>query len=85
MPKIVIYSTPVCPYCNMLKAYLTDHKIEFENKNVASDQVAAQEMVKKSGQMGVPVSVITTGDNKEEVVIGFDKERINQLLKIKDA
>ena len=84
MSKVIIYSTPVCPYCNMLKAYLSEHKIEFENKNVAADQAAAQEMVDKSGQMGVPVSIITTDDNKEEVVIGFDKERLNQLLNIQD-
>ena len=83
MSKITVYSTPVCPYCNMLKAYLTKHKIEFENKNVAADQAAAKDMVNKSGQMGVPVSIIATDDNKEEVVIGFDKERLNQLLHIK--
>jgi len=83
MSKVIIYSTPVCPYCNMLKAYLSEHKIEFENKNVAADQAAAKDMVNKSGQMGVPVSIIATDDNKEEVVIGFDKERLNQLLHIK--
>ena len=84
MAKITIYSTPVCPYCNMLKAYLTEHKIEFENKNVAADQAAAQEMVDKSGQMGVPVTVIVNDKNQEEVIVGFDKERINQLLNIQD-
>ncbi len=84
MATIKVYSTPTCAYCNMLKGYLTDHQIEFENIDVSSDQAAAQEMVEKSGQMGVPVSIITTDDNKEEIVVGFDRERISGLLNIKE-
>jgi glutaredoxin-like YruB-family protein len=84
MPKITIYSTPTCPYCNLLKAYLKEHNIEFEDKNVAADKEAAQTMVEKSGQMGVPVSIITTDDGQEEIVVGFDKTRINELLNIQE-
>lgn len=84
MATIKVYSTPTCVYCNMLKGFLTDNKVDFENIDVSTDQAAGQEMVKKSGQMGVPVSVITTDDNKEEVIVGFDKERISELLNIKE-
>lgn len=85
MPKITIYSTPTCPYCNLLKAYLKEHNIEFEDKNVAADKEAAQTMVEKSGQMGVPVSAITIDDGQEEIVVGFDKTRINELLNIQES
>ena len=84
MAKIKVYSTPTCVYCNMLKGFLTDNKIEFENIDVSTDQKAGQEMIEKSGQMGVPVSIITTDDNKEEVIIGFDKAKISQLLGIQE-
>lgn len=82
MAKVVIYSTPTCPYCHLLKTYLQEHNIDFEDKNVAADKTAAQVMVEKSGQMGVPVAVINTDDGREEVIVGFDKDRINELLKI---
>ena len=84
MTTIKVYSTPTCAYCNMLKGFLTDKQIEFKNIDVSTDQAAAQEMVEKSGQMGVPVSIITTDDNKEEIIVGFDKDRISELLGIKE-
>jgi len=62
-----------------LKTFLTDHNIEFENINVAEDKEAAKEMIEKSGQMGVPVL-----DIDGEIVVGFDKKRIVELLKIKE-
>jgi len=77
MAKIKIYSTPTCPYCVTLKEFLKEKGIEFEDLNVASDAQAREEMVKKSGQMGVPVV-----DIDGEIVIGFDKERISKLLNI---
>ena len=80
--KIKIYSTPACVYCHLLKDYLKNKNIEFEAIDVSQDQVAGEEMVQKSGQMGVPVSIITADDGKEEVVVGFDKGRINELLGI---
>lgn len=80
MPKIKIYSTATCVYCKMLKEYLSSKNIEFEDIDVSTDQEAGKEMVEKSGQMGVPVSAITTDGGKEEVIVGFDKEKINQLL-----
>ena len=77
--KVTVYSTPTCPYCVMVKNYLKEHKIEFEDINVAEDKTKAQEMVEKSGQMGVPVT-----DIGGEFVIGFDKEKIASLLGIEE-
>ena len=72
---IKVYSTPTCPYCVKAKAYLKEKGAAFEDIDVATNQEAAAEMVKLSGQMGVPV--ITVGS---EVVIGFDKTRLEGLL-----
>ncbi len=75
--KVKVYSTPVCPFCTTLKKFLKDHDVEFETINVAEDKKAAKEMIKKSGQMGVPVL-----EAKGEVIIGFDKKKIKELLNI---
>lgn len=79
MAKIRIFSTPSCPYCVTLREYLKDKGFEFEGIDVSQDQKALDEMVEKSGQMGVPVIEIDG-----QIVIGFDKEKINEILKIKD-
>lgn len=76
---VKVYSTPSCPYCVTLKEFLKENAIDFEDIDVSQDQRSAEEMIKKSGQMGVPVV-----DIDGQVVIGFDKEKISQLLKIKD-
>lgn len=81
--KVVIYSTTTCPFCKMEKEYLTSKGIAFTNIFVEEDEAKAQEMIKKSGQMGVPVTVITKDDGKEEVVVGFDKPQLNLALSIK--
>ncbi|MFH1721779.1 MAG: glutaredoxin domain-containing protein [Candidatus Altiarchaeota archaeon] len=73
--KVKVYSTPTCPYCKMAKAYLEENNIGFDDINVAEDQKAAQEMVDRSGQMGVPQLLI--GD---KVIVGFDKDAINEAL-----
>jgi glutaredoxin 3 len=73
--NVVIYSTPTCHFCHMAKDYLTEKGIAFTEHNVAEDLEKRQEMMEKSGQMGVPVIMI--GD---EMLIGFDKPRINQML-----
>jgi glutaredoxin 3 len=74
---VKVYSTPTCPYCVTLKNFLKEHDIQFEDIDVAQNQLAAQEMIEKSGQMGVPVV-----DINGEIVVGFDQERIKSLLKI---
>ncbi len=77
-PKVTIYSTPTCVYCKMAKQYFSAHNVAYEEKNVAVDRVAAQAMIDKTGQMGVPV--IEIGD---QVVIGFDEATLAHLLNIK--
>ena len=79
MPKIRIFSTPVCPYCETLKEFLKERSIEFEDIDVSKNPAAVEEMVQKSGQMGVPVVDI---DGK--IIVGFDKGEIVKLLNIKD-
>ena len=73
--KVIVYSTTTCPYCVYAKKYLTEKGVSFEDKNVGLDRVAAQEMVQKSGQMGVPVI-----DIDGEIVVGFQPEVFAQLL-----
>ena len=75
--KITIYSTPTCPYCVRAKQFLKDNHIEFEDIDVSENQEAGEEMIKRSGQMGVPVL-----DIDGEIVIGFDKEKIKKTLGI---
>lgn len=74
---VTIYSTPTCHFCHMAKDYLTEKNIAFTDYNVATDLEKRQEMMQKSGQMGVPVIYI--GD---EMIIGFDKPKIASLLGI---
>jgi glutaredoxin 3 len=73
--KIKLYSTPACPYCMRLKQFLRDNNINFEDVDVSNNQLEAEEMIQKSGQMGVPVV-----DIDGEIIIGFDKEKIKQAL-----
>lgn len=79
--QVTVYSTPTCPYCKMAKEFFEHHSVEFVNVDVASDEVKADEMIQKSGQMGVPVIVVKTG-NQEDVIVGFDKGKISELLGI---
>lgn len=78
-PYIRVFSTPSCPYCISLKAFLDEKGFDYENIDVSQDDKGREEMVRKSGQMGVPVVEING-----QVIIGFDKEKISQLLGVKD-
>ena len=73
--NVTVYSTPTCPYCTMSKNYLATKGVKFRDVDVSRDQAAAIEMVKKSGQMGVPVIEI---DN--QIIIGFQPRAFDQLL-----
>ena len=55
MAKVEVYTTPICPYCVALKEFLKENKVEFEEIDVSQDEMAAKEMIEKTGQMGVPV------------------------------
>lgn len=74
---VKVYSTPNCPYCVTLKAFLDEKGIEYEDLDVSVDKKARDEMIEKSKQMGVPVVEIDG-----EIIIGFDKEKICKALKI---
>ena len=74
---IKVFSTPICPYCVTLKTFLKENNIEFEDIDVSVDEKAREEMIQKSGQMGVPVIEVNG-----QIVIGFDKEKISELLDI---
>jgi len=78
MQKITIYTTPTCAYCKMTKAFFKEHNVAYEEKDVANDHALAEEMVKKSGQMAVPVI-----DIDGQIIVGFDKEGLSKLLNIK--
>lgn len=82
MAKVKIYTTTTCPYCKMEKQYLDSKGIPYENVFVDQDAKAAEEMVQRSGQMGVPFTIITKDDGKEEHILGFDQARISQALGI---
>jgi glutaredoxin 3 len=73
---ITIYTTPSCGYCNVAKAYFKENKIPFKEYNVAQDTRRADEMVRKSGQMGVPVL-----DVNGKIIVGFNKPEIEKALK----
>ena len=77
MKKVKIYSTPTCPYCIRAKQFLKDNNVEFEDINVSADEQRAEEMVRLSGQMGVPVL-----DIEGKIIVGFDKEEIKKELGI---
>lgn len=79
--KIKLYATLSCPYCKMEASWLDEKKIKYENVYVDLNPNAGEEMVKKSGQMGVPVTEIVYDNNEEEYIIGFDKIRLEEVLK----
>ncbi|MBI4029855.1 glutaredoxin family protein [Candidatus Berkelbacteria bacterium] len=82
MSKVTIYSTHTCPYCAAEKDFLTEKKIKFTNIYVDENPKAVKEMVAKSGQMGVPVTIIKEGKN-EELVVGFNQAKLEKLLNIR--
>jgi len=75
---IKVYSTPTCPYCLTLKKFLKEKGVEFADIDVSIDEKELKDMVDKSGQMGVPVV-----DIDGQIVIGFNREKIIEILNIK--
>jgi glutaredoxin 3 len=75
---VTVYSTPTCHYCNLAKDFFKAKGIEFTEVNVGADREAAKAMVQRTGQMGVPVIDVGT-----ETIIGFDEEKLRNLLNIK--
>ncbi len=77
MPNITIYSTPTCPYCKMAMQFLQENNIPFQEKDVSKDTNALEEMVKKSGQMGVPVIEVD-----DQIIIGYSENELRKALGI---
>jgi len=73
--KVVVFTTPTCPWCTRVKRYLTEQHVRYREVDVARDQAAAKDLVRRTGQMGVPVVMI---DGR--TVVGFDKPQIDRLL-----
>ena len=79
MPRIRLFTTPICPYCFSLKKFLEEKGIEVEEIDVTKNEVAMEEMINETQQTTVPVL-----DIDGEFVVGFDREKICKLLKIED-
>lgn len=75
MKKIIVYTTPTCAFCPAVKNFIKEKGADYEEVDVTENEKAMEEMVKKTGQMGVPVTLI--GD---EAVVGFDKKKLEKLL-----
>ena len=75
MTEIEVYTTPSCPYCTKLKNWLDEENIEYEAFDLSQDRQKAQELIQKTGQRGVPQTLIKDGDD-EKAVIGFQPEKI---------
>jgi len=81
--QIKVYSTPTCHFCHMVKDFLDKNNVLYENIDVSIDETKAKEMVDKTGQMGVPVIIITKDDGREEIIIGFQESKLRNILEIK--
>ena len=79
MKPVSIYTTETCGYCKIAKDFFQKNNIEFQEFDVGRDLEKRQEMIEKSGQMGVPV--ITVGS---DLVVGFNKPRLSELLGVSD-
>lgn len=73
--KVIVYSTPTCPYCMYAKDYFKKNDVPFEDVDVSRDRARAEEMIMKSGQMGVPVI-----DINGEIIVGYQPEAFTELL-----
>jgi len=73
--RVIVFSTPTCTYCNAAKQYFRQRGVSFKDVDVSRDQAAARDMVRRSGQQGVPVIQIGS-----KIVVGFDRPKIDRLL-----
>ena len=75
MHKVIVYSTPTCVYCKMAKEFFAKNNVAYEERDVASDLKAREEMLEKSQQLGVPVI-----DVDDTIIVGFDKKNLETAL-----
>jgi glutaredoxin 3 len=76
-PPVIVFSTPTCSFCNMAKKYFRDKGIKYRDVDVSRDMAAARDMIRRSGQQGVPVI-----DIGGKIVVGFDRMKIDKYLGI---
>ncbi|MDO8508453.1 MAG: glutaredoxin family protein [Nanoarchaeota archaeon] len=76
--KVTLYGSETCNWCTRTRAFLKEHKVKFNDVDVGRNEKKAMEMIKKSGQQGIPVIEIG-----KEIVIGFNEEKLKKALKIK--
>ena len=74
--SVIVYSTPTCPWCKRVKEFLKKEKVSFKEVDVSEDEKAVDEMVKKSGQKGVPVT-----DINGKIIVGYQEEELKKALK----
>jgi len=74
--EITIYTTPTCPWCHRTKAWMRDKKVRYKEVDITTDKKGLEEMVRISGQTGVPVIVVGS-----EVIVGFKESRLNEIFK----
>ena len=72
---VIVYSSPTWPYCNMVKEFLSQNGVSYKEYDVSLDQNAARELVNRTGQMGVPVTIIDG-----QAIIGFDRAKLEQIF-----
>lgn len=78
--EITIYSTATCGFCKMLKSYLQSKDVKYSEKMADEDPKLAQELYEKSGQLGVPFTIITDEDGNEDKILGFDRAKFDTVL-----
>jgi glutaredoxin 3 len=78
-PTVVVFTTPTCSWCRVVKQHLKKHNIKFKEIDISKDERAARDMVRRTGQQGVPVTLI-----QNRPIVGFNKQQINHLLGIKE-
>lgn len=81
-PKITIYSTKTCAYCHMLKDYLDKNEVVYDVKLADENPAIAQELFEKSGQLGVPFTIIEKDNGEKLQILGFDKPQVDHALNL---
>ena len=76
--RVIVFSTPTCTYCNQAKRYLRERGVRFRDVDVSKDADAARDLVRRSGQQGVPVL-----DIGGRIIVGFNRPEIDRLLELK--
>ncbi len=80
MKNIKVYSSPMCPYCLLVKKYLDEKGIKYKDIDVSQDEKAGMEVIKKTGQRGIPVTIINPDQKDEKIIIGFNKDQLEEAL-----